>query len=117
MPSSSLEGRTVQRGEAGLGIRINWFFTWANKLDQSKVSGWLKPGGHAVSGGLWRAAFVLWSVFGINFPPMEAAKALGHFHGDAAQVPAEDRRTLAKAVTEWDYTLASIPRKDATLAP
>ena len=22
-----------------------------------------------------------------------------------------------KAVTEWDYTLASIPRKDATLAP
>ena len=68
--------------------------------------------GFALRDGLGAAA----TLFGKTFPPMEAAKALGHFHGDATQVPAEDRRTLAKAVTEWDYTLASIPRKDATLA-
>lgn len=69
VPSSSLDGRIVQRGDAGFGIRINWFFTWVNKLDQSRVSGRLKPGGHAVSGGLWGTAFVLWSVFGIKLPP------------------------------------------------
>ena len=69
VPPSSLGGKTVQCGDAGLGIRINWFFTWVNKLDQSRVSGRLKPGGHAVSGGLCGTAFVLWSVFGISLPP------------------------------------------------
>ena len=68
--------------------------------------------GFALRDGLGAAA----TLFGRAFPPMEAAKVLGRFHGDAAHLPAEDRRTLAKAVAEWDRTVASIPRKDSTLA-
>ena len=68
--------------------------------------------GLALPDGLGAAA----TLFGSSFPPMEAAKALGWFHGDAANVPAGDRDTLAKAVAEWDRTLARIPRRASRLA-
>ena len=56
------------------------------------------------------------ALFGRAFPPVEAAKALCYFQGDAAKLPAEDRGVLAKAVVDWDCTLAHIPRKSTTLA-
>ena len=56
------------------------------------------------------------TLFGRTFPPVDAAKALTYFHGDAAKLPAEDRSVLAEAVADWDCTLASIPRMSATLA-
>lgn len=50
-------------------------------------------------------------LFGRSFPPMEAAKALSYFQGEAANVPAADRDILAKAVGDWDCTLAKVSRK------
>ena len=57
------------------------------------------------------------ALFGRTFPPVEAAKALSYFQGDAAKLPAKDRSVLAKAVADWDCTLADMPRKSTTLAP
>ena len=55
------------------------------------------------------------TLFGRTFPPVDAAKALTYFHGNAAKLPAEERRVLAEAVADWDCTLASTPRLSATL--
>ena len=57
------------------------------------------------------------SLFSRAFPPLEAAKALVYFQGEAASVPAEDRDLLTKAVAEWDCTSSAIPKRAATLAP
>ena len=56
------------------------------------------------------------SLFGRAFPPLEAAKALVYFQGEAASVPAEDRDLLTKAVAKWDCTSSAIPKRAATLA-
>ena len=68
--------------------------------------------GFALREGLGAAA----TLFGRGFSAMEAAKALGHFEGDAAAVAADDRHAIAQAVTDWDCNLANIPRASSTLA-
>ena len=56
------------------------------------------------------------TLFGKSFPPTEAAKALVYFQGDAANVPAKDQDILAKAVADWDCTLASVTKRSLALA-
>ena len=56
------------------------------------------------------------TLFGRTFPAVEAVKALGYFQGDTARLPAEDRHILTEAAADWDYTLASVPRRATTLA-
>ena len=68
--------------------------------------------GLALRDGLGAAA----TLFGRTFPAVEAVKALGYFQGDTARLPAEDRHILTEAAADWDYTLASVPRRATTLA-
>ena len=68
--------------------------------------------GFTLRDGLGAAA----TLFGDTFPPVETVKALGYFEGDAAKLAAKDRDVLAKAVADWDCTLANIPRRAATLS-
>ena len=68
--------------------------------------------GFALREGLGAAA----ALFGRSFSAMEAAKALGHFEGDAAKVAADDRQVLAQAVSDWDCVLPNVPRVSSTLA-
>ena len=68
--------------------------------------------GLALRDGLGAAA----TLFGKSFPPTEAAKALVYFQGDAANVPAKDQDILAKAVADWDCTLASVTKRSSVLA-
>ena len=56
------------------------------------------------------------TLFGIAFPPIEAAKTLVYFSDDATNVNADDRRTLTEAVANWDCAVATIPRRASALA-
>lgn len=51
------------------------------------------------------------ALYGQQFPPMEAVKALTYFdEGEAANVDAETRRFLSQQAAAWDCTVARIAR-------
>lgn len=51
------------------------------------------------------------ALYGQQFPPTEAVKALAYFdEGDAANVDAETRRFLSQQAAAWDCTVARIAR-------
>ena len=56
------------------------------------------------------------ALYGQQFPPMEAVKALGYFdEGDAANVDAETRRFLSQQAEAWDCTVARIAKSGDSL--
>lgn len=59
------------------------------------------------------------ALFGRQFPPMDAVKALGYFaEGDAANVSMPVREVLIRHTTAWDHTVSTIRKVNArTLGP
>ena len=59
------------------------------------------------------------ALYGRQFPPMDAVKALGYFsEGDAVNVEPSVRDTLIRHATAWDRTVSAMPKSDqATLGP
>ena len=57
------------------------------------------------------------ALFGKQFPPMEAVKALAYFdEGDARRVDTETRRYLARQAAAWDCTVSRIDTIAESLA-
>ncbi len=57
------------------------------------------------------------ALFGREFPPMEAVKALAYFdEGDAKRVDAETRRYLARQAAAWDCTVSRIDKAAESVA-
>ena len=59
------------------------------------------------------------ALYGRQFPPMDAVKALGYFsEGDAVNVAASVRDVLIRHTLAWDRTVPTIPKTDnASLGP
>ena len=54
------------------------------------------------------------ALYGSQFPPMEAVKALAWFEvDDARNVDAATREVLSRAATEWDCTVSTIAKTEA----
>ena len=57
------------------------------------------------------------ALFGKQFPPMEAVKALAYFdEGDAKRVDAETRRYLARQAATWNCTVSRIDKAAESVA-
>jgi hypothetical protein len=57
------------------------------------------------------------ALYGVNFPPMDCAKALVHFKGgDLATVPAADRATLLKAVRSLRFSISPVAIRSMSLS-
>ena len=54
------------------------------------------------------------ALYGNAFPPVEAAKTLVCFEGDAASLAAMDRELLSRTVAEWNCTVPVVPKAAAT---
>jgi len=57
------------------------------------------------------------ALYGVNFPPMDCAKALVHFKGgDLATVPAADREALLKAVRSLRFSISTAAIRSMSLS-